>query len=62
MLWKMIGEYFLGFINRQFELKLAVDKTKEILSNHFPKHISDEIDDEIRKAFPIHLKKSDIGR
>jgi len=43
-------------------LKLAVNKTKEILSNHFPKHISDEIDDEIRKAFPIHLKKSDIGR
>ena len=43
-------------------LKLAVNKTKEILSNHFPKHISDEIDDEIRKTFPIHLKKSDIGR
>jgi len=43
-------------------LKLAVNKTKEILSNYFPKHISDEIDDEIRKTFPIHLKKSDIGR
>jgi len=43
-------------------LALAVKRKEEILKNHFPKHISDEIDDRIRAEFPIYLSRESIGR
>ena len=43
-------------------LSIATQKTEEILSTHFPTHISEEIDNKIREKFPIHLSKKAIGR
>jgi trimethylamine--corrinoid protein Co-methyltransferase len=43
-------------------LEMAIKKTKEILASHYPKHISDDIDNKIRKEFPIFLSKEAIGR
>jgi len=43
-------------------LEKAVARKKEILSNYFPTHISDEVDREIREQFPIHLPREAFGR
>ncbi len=43
-------------------LDVAIKKKNHILSNHFPKHISDEVDDKIRDEFPIFLSKKSMGR
>ena len=43
-------------------LDLAIAKRDEILSTHFPKHISDETDAKIREQFPIHLPPEAVGR
>ncbi len=43
-------------------LDKAVAKKNEILASHFPKHISDETDAEIRRKFPIHLSPQSVGR
>jgi trimethylamine--corrinoid protein Co-methyltransferase len=43
-------------------LEMAIKKTKEILASHYPKHISDDVDNKIRKEFPIFLSKEAIGR
>ena len=43
-------------------LELAIAKRDEILSTHFPKHISDETDAKIREQFPIHLPPDAVGR
>ena len=43
-------------------LSIATQKTEDILSTHFPAHISEEIDNKIREKFPIHLSKKAIGR
>jgi len=43
-------------------IETAVEKTKEILASHYPKHISDEVDNKIREEFPIFLSKEAIGR
>ena len=43
-------------------LDAAIQKKKHILSSHFPKHISNEIDDKIRAEFPIFLSKESMGR
>ena len=40
----------------------AVAKRDEILSSHYPKHISDETDAEVRKRFPIALPPDAVGR
>ena len=37
-------------------------KENEILSNYHPKHISDEIDLQIREQFPIFLSREAMGR
>ena len=43
-------------------LEHAIAQRDKILSNYFPKHISDEIDAEIRSKFPIHLSAKSSGR
>lgn len=43
-------------------LDKAVEKRDEILNTHVPMHITNEIDDQIRAQFPIHLSKQQMGR
>ena len=40
----------------------AIEKRDEILSNYFPKHVSDQIDQELRAEFPIFLSPESMGR
>jgi trimethylamine--corrinoid protein Co-methyltransferase len=40
----------------------AVVKTQEILAGHFPRHVSDEIDRQIRERLPIRLPTERMGR
>jgi trimethylamine--corrinoid protein Co-methyltransferase len=40
----------------------AVVKTQEILAGHFPRHVSDEIDRQIRERLPIRLPPERMGR
>ena len=40
----------------------AIDKKNDILSTVFPSHISQETDDAIRAALPIHLSKAAMGQ
>ena len=51
-----------GYRLKPEALSIATQKTEEILSTHFPTHISEEIDNKIREKFPIHLSKKAIGR
>ena len=43
-------------------LDKAIKLKKEILSEHFPSHISDDVDQQIRAKFNIKLSRKDIGR
>ena len=43
-------------------LHRAVEKKREILAHHAPRHVSDEIDARIRSGFPIVLSRADMGR
>ncbi len=40
----------------------AVEKRDEILNTHVPMHITNEIDNQIRAQFPVHLTKQQMGR
>lgn len=48
--------------NKPVILRRAVERKNEILSGHFPSHISDETDAEIRAKFPIFLSRETMGR
>ncbi len=39
----------------------AITRTREIMSGHFPRHVSREVDDAIRAKFPIRLGRADMG-
>ncbi|WP_039019513.1 trimethylamine methyltransferase family protein [Halocynthiibacter namhaensis] len=41
---------------------VARDKTRELLATHFPTHISDEKDRELREKFNIYLTRDQISR
>ena len=43
-------------------LRKAIERKKEILESHFPSHVSDEKDLEIRAKFPIFLSGEAMGR
>ena len=43
-------------------LHLAAERKREILANHAPRHVSEEIDARIRSEFPILLSRADMGR
>jgi len=43
-------------------LQKAIEKKRAILASHFPKHISDEADLEVRSRFPIFLSRAAVGR
>lgn len=41
---------------------VAREKTREILRSHFPKHISDTLDNKLRASFDIRLTRAGSGR
>lgn len=43
-------------------LDKAIKKRNEILANHFPQHISNEMDAKLRQRFPIFLSPESMGR
>ena len=43
-------------------LSLAIERKREILSGHHPRHLSDEVDAQVRDKFPIHLPRQAMGR
>ena len=43
-------------------LPAAVEKTREILATHVPRHVGDEIDARVRAEFPIFLSAAAMGR
>ena len=43
-------------------LHKAIEKKRTILASHFPNHVSDEADLEVRSRFPIFLPREAIGR
>ena len=43
-------------------LDKAITRKREILDSHFPNHIGDEIDRQIREQFDIHLPREAFGR
>ncbi len=43
-------------------LLLAIQQKDHILATHFPKHVSDEVDNQIRAQFPIFLSREAMGR
>ena len=43
-------------------LDKAIAKKNEILSNYHPRHISDEVDRQVREQFPIFLPREAFGR
>lgn len=48
--------------NRPAILKAASRKMREILTSHFPSHISEDIDREIRANYPVRLRRSHMLR
>lgn len=48
--------------NKPNLLDKAVRKKKEILDSHFPSHISNATDEQIRAQFPIFLSREDMRR
>jgi trimethylamine--corrinoid protein Co-methyltransferase len=38
-------------------LDRAIKNTKSILAKHYPRHVSDEIDDAIRTKLPVRLAR-----
>jgi len=43
-------------------LQKAIEKKRSILAGHFPNHVSDSTDYEVRAKFPIFLSREAIGR
>ncbi len=43
-------------------LQKAIEKKRSILAGHFPNHVSDSADYEVRAKFPIFLSREAIGR
>jgi trimethylamine--corrinoid protein Co-methyltransferase len=41
---------------------VARDKARDLLANHYPSHISDQKDQELREKFCIRLSRDQIGR
>ena len=52
--WEEIGKPVL--------LDLAIEKTRELLAGHVPRHVPDEIDARLRAEFPIFLSRDAMGR
>ncbi len=40
--------------------EVARHKTRQILKQHFPRHLSDEIDKKLRTDFEIHLPEAEM--
>ena len=48
-------------IGRPDLVQKAIDRKREILSTHFPMHLSPEIDRAVRQTFKIHLPQAAVG-
>ena len=53
-IWEELGKPVL--------LDQAIEKTRDILARHVPRHVSDEIDARVRAEFPIFLSRAETGR
>lgn len=42
--------------------EVARDRARALMAEHFPAHISDEVDQDLRARFNIHLTRAQIGR
>ena len=52
--WEELGKPVL--------LDRAIERTRELLAGHVPRHVSDEIDQRLRAEFPIFLSRQAMGR
>ena len=52
--WEELGKPVL--------LQEAIKKTRDVLAQHVPRHVSDEIDARVRTEFPIILSREAMGR
>ncbi len=43
-------------------LNRAIVRRDEILASHHPRHISDELNAQIREEYPIFLSREEMGR
>ena len=43
-------------------VRLAIQKSRDLLNSDYPDHVSDEVDRQIRERFPIRLSRQAIGR
>ena len=43
-------------------LQKAIEKKRAILAGHFPNHVGDAADLEVRARFPIYLPREAMGR
>ena len=43
-------------------LKVAIGRKNDLLALHFPRHVSEAVDDAIRERHPIRLPKASMGR
>ena len=49
-------------VGRPQVLARATEKVREVLSSHFPNHVSDEVDDAIRAQLPIRFDRDKMRR
>ena len=52
--WEELGKPVL--------LDQTIQKTRELLAHHVPRHVSDAIDARLRAEFPIFLSRAAMGR
>ena len=43
-------------------LNQAIEKTRDILAHHVPRHVRDEVAAQMRAEFPIFLSRAAMGR
>ena len=53
-IWEELGKPVL--------LDRAIEKTRDILARHVPRHVSDEVAARVRAEFPIFLSRAAMGR
>ena len=52
--WEELGKPVL--------LDRTVEQARELLANHVPRHVSDQLDEQLRAEFPIFLSREAMGR
>ena len=52
--WEELGKPVL--------LDRTVEQARELLASHVPRHVSDQLDEQLRAEFPIFLSREAMGR